>query len=73
MITSLDLEWMLATEAFAADRESKTVEEMSGLVAKTECRSSTIKGSTDSSTARMYDNLANCFKCGKKGRFSTPG
>jgi len=26
---------MLATEAFAADRESKTVEQMSGVVAKT--------------------------------------
>jgi len=40
---------------------------MSGLVARTECRSSTIKGSTDRSTARMYGNLADCFKWDKKG------
>jgi len=60
---------MLVTEAFAADR----VEDSRRVVAKTEWRSSTIKGSTDRSTARMYDNLADCFKCGKKGRFNTPG
>ena len=38
MIISLVLkvaEWMLATEAFAADREFKTVEEISGVVVKT--------------------------------------
>jgi len=40
------LEWKLATEAFAADKELITVEEMSGLLAKTEWCSSTIKGST---------------------------
>jgi len=38
---------MLATEALAADKESKTVGEMSGLLATMEWRSSTISGSTE--------------------------
>ena len=51
---------MLATEGLAADKEPSTVEETSGLLARIECRSS---GSTDRSTAKMYDSLADCFKC----------
>ena len=46
---------MLATEALAADKQSRTVEEISDLLAKIECRSSIIRGSTDRSIARMYD------------------
>jgi len=57
---------MLATEAFAADRVSKIVEEISGMVARIEYRSSTIKGSTDHSTARMYDDLADCSNVAKR-------
>jgi len=37
-------EVMLATEALAAERESKTVGEISGLLATMEWHSSTIKG-----------------------------
>ena len=64
---------MLATEALAADKQSRTVEEMSDLLAKIECRSSIISGSTDCSTAGMYESLADCFRCGKKGSPTRPG
>ena len=50
----------MTTEALAADRELRTVGETSGLLARTEYRSSTISGSTDRSTARKYDSLADC-------------
>jgi len=32
-----------------------------------------MSGSTDHSTARIYDNLADSFRWGKKGRFNTSG
>ena len=51
--------------------QSRTVEEISDLLAKIECRSSIISGSTDRSIARMYENLADYFRCGKKGRSNT--
>ena len=48
----------LATEALAADKELRTVEETSGLLASSEYHSSTISGPTDHSTARKYESLA---------------
>ena len=49
------------------------MEEISDLLARIECRSSIISGSTDRSIARMYESLADCFRCGKKGRSNTSG
>ena len=60
---------MLATEALAANRESKTAEGVSGQLTTIEWRNSTISGSTDHSIARLYNNLAHSFRWDKKGRF----
>ena len=60
---------MLATEALAADKQARTVEEISDLLAKIECRSSIISGSTDRSIARMYESLADCFRRIRKVSF----
>ena len=68
---------MLATEseALATDKEFRTVEETSRLLAITECRSSTISESIDCSTARTYECLADCFDSDevKRGDSTHPG
>jgi len=56
---------MLTTEALAADKESKTVGEMSGVLATMEWRSSTISGSTEHSCDKIHDNLADSFRWGR--------